>query len=93
MKGFKTGLTGERINLFENNLTNSIKDFNILFKDFPIDLEENNMREDTEIEIGTLVKSNCYEIINLMTNEKFDHYFERRNLDESIIDDFSDDDL
>lgn len=84
---FKTLLTGERINLFENSLTNTIKEFNIIFSDFPI----LGFSDNTEIEIGEIVKTNCYQI-KLTNGEKFDHYFERRKLDESIIDDFSNDD-
>lgn len=89
---FKTKSIGERINLFENSLTNTVKEFNLVFKDFQINPNEIEINENTEIKIGNIVKTNCYEIINLMTNEKFDHYFERRKLDESIIDDFSSDD-
>lgn len=84
----KLQLTGERINYFENCVDNSVKMFNNVFKDFPIDLPEN-----TEIEIGEIVKVNCYEIKNIAENTSFLHYFERRKLDESIMpDDFDDDD-
>lgn len=78
---------GERINLFENSLTSDVKTFNLVFRDFPIDLPG-----ETKIEIGELNRVLCYEIIT-SNGEKFDHYFERRKLDESIIDDdFSNDD-
>lgn len=84
---FKKQLTGERINLFEKHLTNDVKTFNLVFDDFPISLPD-----DTEIEIGEIKRTNCYEITT-NSGEKFDHYFERRKLDESIIDDdFSNDD-
>ena len=79
-------LTGERINQFENCLTFDVKTFNMIFTDYPLDLAA-----DTEIEIGEIQKVNCYEIINLSSGEKFDHYFERRKLDESISDDNFDD--
>lgn len=80
-------LTGERINIFENSLTNDVKTFNLLFKDYPLSLAP-----DVEIEIGDIKRVNCYEI-KTSSGEIFDHYFERRKLDESIIDDdFSNDD-
>lgn len=79
MTNFKSKLTGERINLFENSLTNDVKSFNLVFSEFKLDLPENQ-----EIEIGEIKRVNCYEIIT--NGEKFDHYFERRKLDESIID-------
>lgn len=78
-------LTGERINLFENSLTSDVKTFNMIFKDFPLKLAAS-----VEIEINEIQKVNCYQITT-STGEKFDHYFERRKLDESISDDdFSD---
>ena len=80
-------LTGERINKFENSLTNDVKTFNMIFTDYPLDLAG-----DLEIEILELQKVNCYKI-QTSTGESFDHYFERRKLDESIIDDFSNDDF
>lgn len=78
-------LTGERINQFENSLTFDVKTFNMIFTDYPISLAEN-----IEIEIGEIKKVNCYEITT-SNGEKFDHYFERRKLDESINDDDFDD--
>jgi len=80
-------LTGERINLFENSLTNDVKTFNIIFKDYPIKLVE-----DLQVEIGELQRVNCYQITT-SNGEKFDHYFERRKLDESIDDDDFDDEF
>lgn len=84
MTNFKKRLIGERINLFENSLTTDVKTFNMIFDDFPLDLENQ------EVEIGEIIKVNCYEIKTKSGN--FAHYFERRKLDESIMpDDFSDD--
>lgn len=78
-------LTGERINLFENSLTSDVKTFNMIFKDFPV-----NLAPDAEITIGEIQRVNCYQI-KTSSGETFDHYFERRKLDESINDDdFSD---
>lgn len=80
-------LTGERINQFENCLTSDVKTFNMIFTDYPISLAA-----DIELEIGEIQKVNCYEITT-STGEKFDHYFERRKLDESINDDDFDDEF
>ena len=83
---FKTRLVGERINLFENSLTTDVKTFNMIFSEYPVDLPE-----DQEIKIGEIVKVNCYKLTS--NGETFDHYFERRKLDESIMpNDFSNDD-
>lgn len=80
-------VVGQRINLFENSLTNDVKTFNIIFKDYPLSLNS-----EVEIEIGEIRRVNCYEI-KTSNGEVFDHYFERRKLDESIIDDdFNNDD-
>lgn len=72
---------GEKLNFFENNLTNTVKWFNIVFRGFPIDLPEN-----TEVTIGDLVKCGTYKITT-NTGEKFEHVFIREKFDESIIDD------
>ena len=77
---------GDRINLFENALTNDVKTFNMIFRDYPLDFSPHE-----EIEIGEIVKVNCYKLT--CSGKTFEHYFERRKLDESIMpNDFSDDD-
>ena len=77
---------GERINLFENSLTSDIKTFNMIFKDFPVDFPD-----EAEITIGEIHKVNCYKLT--CSGQEFEHYFERRKLDESIMPiDFSNDD-
>jgi hypothetical protein len=77
---FKIRPVGQRINLFENSLTNDVRTFNMIFNDYPL-----NLPPDELIEVGEIIKVNCYEIIT--SSGKIEHFFERRKLDESIIDD------
>lgn len=75
---------GDRVNQFDNASNTTVKEFNKLFKESPL----NGYDENLEVEILDLKHALCYNV--KVGNVITEHYFERRKLDESNLpDDFN----
>ena len=64
---------GDRINEFENGLTQNVKSFNIIFREVPIV----GFKDTDEVSIGDITKGSCIRLLSV-AESNIEHDFQRK---------------